>query len=148
MKLAKALKLKNKVAGEVAQLKELLTKQNVRSTQQKFDYTNTDVLAQLRGKIDELVKVKAAIASANVDVYAKIFRLAELKGLTTTLHSLDVRNGVFYERGDYGSQPVAIEYAAQLKKVEVDKLVAELQTEIQSLQDELDEFNFAHAVNL
>ena len=148
MKLAKALKQKNKIAGEVAQLKDLLTKQNVRSTKQKFDYVNTDVLAQLRGKIGELVKVKAAIASANVEVYEKIFRLAELKGLVTTLTALDVRNGVFYERGGYGEQPVAIEYIAQLTKVEVDKLIAELQAEIQSLQDELDEFNFTQAVNL
>ena len=38
MKLAKALKLKNQLAGEVAQLKELLAKQNSRSTKQKFDY--------------------------------------------------------------------------------------------------------------
>ena len=148
MKLAKALKQKNKIAGEVAQLKDLLTKQNVRSTKQKFDYVNTDVLAQLRGKIGELVKVKAAIASANVEVYEKIFRLAELKGLVTTLTALDVRNGVFYERGGYGEQPVAIEYTAQLTKVEVDKMTAELQAEIQSLQDELDEFNFTQAVNL
>ena len=38
MKIAKALKLKNQLAGGVAQLKELLAKQNSRSTKQKFDY--------------------------------------------------------------------------------------------------------------
>lgn len=36
MKIAKALKLKNQLAGEVGQLKELLAKQNSRSTKQKF----------------------------------------------------------------------------------------------------------------
>jgi len=55
MKLAKALKLKNQLAGEVAQLKELLGKQNVRPSKQKFDYDNREVLARLRGKLDELV---------------------------------------------------------------------------------------------
>ena len=38
MKLAKALKLRNQLAGEVAELKRLLATQNVRSTKQKFDY--------------------------------------------------------------------------------------------------------------
>lgn len=38
MKLAKALNLKNQLAGDVATLKNLLAKQNVRSSKQKFDY--------------------------------------------------------------------------------------------------------------
>lgn len=37
MKLAKTLKLKNQLAGEVAELKKLLAAQNIRSTKQKFD---------------------------------------------------------------------------------------------------------------
>jgi predicted nucleotide-binding protein len=107
------------------------------------------VLADLRSKIDELVKVKAAIGATNAEIYEKIFRLAELKGLAKILTDLDTKQGVFVERGDYGSTPaVEVEYAAQLKKVEVDKLVAEIQNEIQSLQDALDEFNFTRAVNL
>ena len=60
MKIAKALKLKNQLAGEVGQLKELLVKQNSRSTKQKFDYDNREVLTRLRAKLDELIKVKAA----------------------------------------------------------------------------------------
>ena len=35
MKLAKALKLKNQLAGQVAELKDVLAKQNVRSAKQK-----------------------------------------------------------------------------------------------------------------
>ena len=75
MKLTKALKLKNQLAGEVAQLKDLLAKQNVRSTKQKFDYDNREVLARLRAKLDELVLVKTGLALANAEAYEKIFRL-------------------------------------------------------------------------
>src|SRR6058998_3283244 len=102
MKIAKALKLKNQLAGEVAQLKELLAKQNVRSTKQKFDYDNREVLTRLRAKIDELIKVKAAIAVANAEAYEKIFRMAELKGLANTLASVDTKAGVFHETGRFG----------------------------------------------
>ena len=148
MKIAKALKLKNQLAGEVAQLKDLLLKQNSRSTKQKFDYNNHEVLTRLRAKLDELVKIKAAVAAANAEVYDKIFRLAELKGLVTTLTSLDTKAGVFHEGHGFGEAAYEVEYVAQLSKVEVDKLVAELNAEIQGLQDALDEFNFTRSVNL
>ena len=147
MKLTKALKLKNQLAGDVAQLKELLAKQNSRSTKQKFDYDNHEVLTRLRTKLDELVKVKSAIATANAEIYDKVFRLAELKGLVATLAGLDTKTGVFHEGGRFGEPGYEVEYAAQLGKVDVDRLVAELKNEIQSLQDTLDEFNFTRAVN-
>ena len=148
MKIAKALKLKNQVAGEVAQLKDLLTKQNSRSTKQKFDYDNREVLSRLRAKLDELVKTKAAVAAANAEIYDRIFRLAELKGLVTTLAGLDTKAGVFHEGRGFGEAAYEVEYVAQLGKVDVDRLVAELSAEIQSLQDGLDEFNFTRSVNL
>ena len=148
MKIAKALKLKNQLAGEAAQLKELLTKQNSRSTKQKFDYDNREVLTRLRGKIDELVKTKAVVAAANAEIYDKIFRLAELKGLVSTLTGLDTKAGVFHEGRGFGEAAYEVEYVAQLSKVDVDKLVSELNAEIQSLQDSLDEFNFTHNVAL
>jgi hypothetical protein len=148
MKIAKALKLKNQLAGEVAQLKDLLAKQNSRPSKQKFDYDNREVLTRLRAKLDELVKVKAAVAAANAEIYGKIFRLAELKGLATALSGLDTKAGVFHEGRGFGEAAYEVEYIAQLGKVEVDKLLAEVSVEIQALQDALDEFNFTRSVNL
>ena len=112
MKIAKALKLKNQLAGEVAQLKDLLTKQNSRSNKQKFDYNNREVLDRLRAKLAELVKVKAAIGAANAEIYEKIFRLAELKGLVTTLTGLDTKAGVFHEGRGFGEAAYEVEYVA------------------------------------
>lgn len=148
MKIAKALKLKNQLAGEVAQLKELLAKQNVRSTKQKFDYDNREVLARLQTKVQELVKIKTAIAVANVEAYEKIFRMAELKGLATTLTGLETKAGVFHEAGRYGEAGYEVEYVAQIGKVDADKQVAALKDEIQALQDALDEFNFTRTVTV
>lgn len=145
--IAKALKLKNQLAGEVAELKARLLQQNVRSSKQKFDYQNEKVLAALESKIKELVAVKALIAAANSSIYGKIFRLAELKGLVTLLTTMDTKTGVFHEGGHLG-EPVAVRYRAQISKVEVDKIVARLKTEIQSLQDSLDEFNFTQSVSI
>jgi hypothetical protein len=148
MKLTKALKLKNQLAGEVTELKDRLGKQNSRAATVPFDYDAQQVLAALREKVDHLVAVKSAIAAANVAQYPRIFRLAELKGLVVLLKALDVRHGVFKEGGGYAQPAYEVEYVAQLKKAAVDALVAELEAEIALLQDQLDEFNHTHSVEL
>ena len=51
MKLSKALKEKNRVAGELTVLKTLLTQQNVRASTQAFDYDAKDLFAQIRAKL-------------------------------------------------------------------------------------------------
>ena len=148
MKLTKALKLKNQLAGDVAELKDRLSKQNSRAATVPFDYDTREVLTALRAKVENLIAVKSSIATANVGLYPRIFRLAELKGLVTQLKALDVRHGVFKEAGNYAQPAYEVEYVAQLKKSVVDGLVAELETEISALQDELDEFNHSHSVEL
>jgi hypothetical protein len=148
MKLTKALKLKNQLAGEVAELKLRLASQNSRPSTVPFDYDANLVLSELRAKLDSLVEVKSAIAVANVALYPRIFRLAELKGLVATLKALDVRNGLFKEGAGYGQSAYDIEYSAQLKKPAVDALVTDLEAEISALQDDLDEFNHRVSVDL
>ena len=148
MKITKALKLKNQLAGDVAELKDRLAKQNSRASTVPFDYDANDVLAALRAKVDELVSVKSAIASANLAIYPRIFRLAELKGLVTSIKSLDTRQGVFKEGGSFSLSAIDIEYIAQIKKPAVDALVAKLEAEISVIQDELDEFNQSQSVPL
>ena len=144
MKLAKALKQKNLLAGEIAQLKTILVAQNSRPARQPFDYDTRAVLAQLRAKTDELVAIKARLAAANSDAYPQIFRLAELKGLVASLKALPTKEGVFAESLGYANTEVA--YVAQIKRAEADALAETLQAEIQSLQDALDEYNFTRSV--
>jgi len=83
------------------------------------------------------------------NLHAKSDRLlAELKGLVATLTALDTKAGVFHEGRGYAESAYEVEYVAQLGKVDVDKLIAKLRAEIQSLQDALDEFNFTHTAKL
>jgi len=150
MTLAKALKRKNILVGEISKLKERLAAQNVRSGKQTPDYKNQDVLTELLGKVEELVNLKAAIAKANAEVYPKIFRKAELEGLIKTVKGLDTKDGVIQEtRGAFlADSGHEVEYHAQIKQIEVDRMVAEYEQEIQQIQDALDEFNFTHTIEV
>lgn len=145
MKLAKALKLKNRLAGEVGELKKRLASQNVRPKGQPFDYDNQQVLGELKAKIGELVSVKAAIARANAGIYDRIFRVAELRGLAVTLAGIESKQGSFLESNGY-SPATETQYLAQLNKVALDREQAAVTAEIEAIQDELDEFNHARSI--
>ena len=120
-------------------------RKNSRPARQPFDYDTHAVLAQLRAKTVELVTLKARLAAANSDAYPQIFRLAELKGLVASLKALPTKEGVYTESLGY-AQNTEVAYVAQIKRAEADALVETLQTEIQSIQDALDEFNFTRSI--
>lgn len=147
MKITKALKLKNQLAGEITHLKGVLESQNSRPENQPFDYDTVEVLRELKAKIVRFTRVKAAIAAANAEIYDKIFLMAELKGVIKTLKSLDTRNGSIYDIASYSS-PTAVVYLAQIKRAEADRQITAIQADINRLQEELDTFNFTHSIPL
>jgi hypothetical protein len=148
MKLAKALKLKNQLAGQIANLKETLKTQNCRPAKQPFDYDNQDLWRQLRTTVDELVRVKTIIAVANISIYDRVFRLAELKGLIASLGTLETKQGTFNENEGYRGAANPVEYRSQLSRQDLDRLIVELQAEVRDIQDTLDEFNATQGVTL
>ena len=149
MKLNQALKQKKRLAGDIQTIKDLLETQNVKPKEQPFDYDVAELLTDLDKKMAQIIAVKAAIAVANQAIHEKIFKLAELKGIVTMLKALDTRNGVFKEGGGgYGADAYDVEYVAQLGKTDVDQRVKDLETEINDLQDQLDEFNATQTVKI
>jgi len=146
MKVIKAMKEKNRLAGEIGQLQKRLLEQNVRPEGQEFDYDNHELYRQLRDAIDELVQIKTAIARANAPIYPAIFRLAELKGLLNILNDLETKSGKFREALGYGVEAREVEYRAQIGQRELDALTRSIEAEMVALQDELDEFNAAHSL--
>jgi hypothetical protein len=152
MKLSKALKLKNRLAGEIARLKQLVQSKNVSLADAEKEYDVQELMTQLRNRVDQLVAVKTVIAAANAGVsvvkpedlpYYKIFRVAEIKGLLEMLKSLNTMHGVAAPN-EYGvgmGAAVQHTYIAQLRAREVDILVTKLQKLIDDDQESLDALN-------
>jgi hypothetical protein len=135
--LAKALKLKNRLAGKVAKLTQ--TVQLYNSTQQTAE--QIDVRAAFAERADlvrRLTDLKVAIARANAPIQADIFDLAELKAEVTLLAGLNTKHGTFLE-----GYPTAgtVAYVAQFRKADVDAMTDALEMRIDALQDKLDTFN-------
>lgn len=139
MKLAKALKVKNQLVGEIAKLRGLIEENNVRLNN---NYSGFDVLALDREyvtKLTQLTELKARIARANADIWDAIFLLVELKGRTAFLRTLNTKSGTFKE-GAYGNI-LDNQYTPALTDVAINKEITMLETQIAALQDRIDEFN-------
>jgi hypothetical protein len=147
--LAQALKQKNRLAGEVARLRQIIQRENSRKE-------SNPARADVRKTFDEgvtqsrqLAALKGAIAAANAGVvagepgiYGKLNLQAELRGLIVFLKGLDTKEGEVERMGFLSRDEAArAVYVAEIKRDEIDRYVAAYQAEIERLQDEIDEFN-------
>jgi hypothetical protein len=136
--LAKALKVKNRLAGRLAKVQADIQAYNS-VPEGQADQVNVPALMKTREElVGALVGLKAAINDANREAQRDIYDLAEKKATAQFLAGLNTR---------HGPQPAVypntteVSYVAALKKAAVDALVARLEKEIDRLQDRLDQFN-------
>ena len=136
--LAKALKLKNRLVGRLAKVQGDIQVFNIVTQGQAGQ---VDVLALMQTRealVDAIVGIKTAINDANREVQRDIYALAEKKATAQFLAGVCTR---------HGPQPpaypttVEVKYVAALKKADVDAQVAQLEKDIDQLQDKLDQFN-------
>lgn len=141
--LAKALKLKNRLAGRLAKLDSDLESYN--SVIAGSDQPNIRAIyEERRGLVTQLVEIKVAINAANQPAQRTIFRLGELKSQIALLGKMSTKHGTMVE----GFAGTHLQYVAQFRKVDVDRLVRELEVEIDRLQEELDAFNYRTTISL
>ena len=141
MKLNKALKVKNRLAGEVARLQQILSRENARRSDSVSKVARDVISKELDDTREQLIKVKTAISRANINIYEKIQRLAEYKGFIVFIQSLPVRDGEEVSFIGHDREKLVYTWDSYIKREDVDKLVKEYQIKIETLQDEVDAFN-------
>ena len=148
MKLAKALKEKNRLVGEIKRLKALIQRENSRNVKSTSKVDCKQLWMDLDNATDLLIKIKTAIFKANVGIYSKIVMMGELKSKVEWIKTLDTKDGV-EEVSNYRSDTIKTEqFVAYVKQEGVDSFVVSLQNSIASLQDDLDEYNATVNVDL
>ena len=146
MKLAKALKEKNRVVGDINRLQELLRRENSRETKSTSTVNVEKVWEDLQAATDRIVAIKTAIFKANVGIYDKIVRMGELKSRISFLDMVPTKDGV--EDISYGMSTGVKEYKAWMNQQMKDNEVLVFEKQIADLQDEIDEYNATVEVNL
>lgn len=136
MSLAKALKVKNRLAGRLAKAAVTVTTYNSVMEGRKGE-VEVLVWDRLRQELSlALIELKTAIYAANAGIYRALNELEEKKGEVAFLNGLNTRHGS--EPGYEGQTYV---YVAAIQKQDVDKRVKQLEKEIDDLQDQLDKYN-------
>jgi len=140
MKLSKALKEKNRLAGEVNRLKTLIARENSRSITSKSTVDVGSLWTDMLQTTCGLIKIKTAIFKANTGIYDKIVRMAELKGRAAWIVGISTDDEK-HEQPNYGASTIVTENKAHFNREAVDKIAKELQDDIAKLQDDIDEYN-------
>jgi hypothetical protein len=140
--LAKALKMKNVLVGEINRAKEIFSRENSRSELNTSKVDRAAVYADIQAKTQALVSLKAGIAKANVNLYSTLSEMAEAKSSIAYLKSLNTQDGVTRSDPRFGSSAVVeTKFEAFFTQEKVDVEVAKLQKRVEELQDVADTFN-------
>lgn len=142
MKLQKALKLRKKLIGEISQLKSQIQSKNsyMVGSLNSEKYNVPKLYEELLNKIDELTGLKFVINEANREIQSKIYVMAEYKALIAFWNGVSTVEGT-HEGGRFGSEALR-EYAVQVDEETRNKYVKEFQTRVDSLQEEIDTYNY------
>jgi len=156
--LAKALVVKNRITGDLKKVNDKIITSNSKSISVKendkvdvsFQYNMNDLFAERDALTEKLIAVKVAISLANKDLeqQKRVFLISELKSQKSILDSMMiVEEGTTYVsyRGDNGCYQIS---KSQISDIEREKLTNELQKRIDTLQDEMDKFNWNTMVEL
>lgn len=135
--LAKALKIKNRLAGRLSD-----TQSNIGLYNSVLDTRQNEVdvmkLYELRGQlVDALITLKTAISDANGKQRRNLYEIEEVRGSITFLKGLNTLTGA---EPAYGREKDQV-YVAILKKKEVDATVKKLEGRLDELQDAIDMYN-------
>lgn len=139
MTIAQALKEKNKKIATLQVLWDRLNKNNSVLEGNRRSYDPVELMKQIEAEQNALVDLKTRIHNASSPMRSQIFRMSELKSKTLKMKYLDTSEG-----------PVRDKYEGTLTRRQaiilaehIDKLVEAAQQEIETIQEELDRFNFA-----
>jgi hypothetical protein len=146
--LAKALSVKNRLAGRLAQARTNVETYNSVLAGQRDDEgrATVNVRAEYERLLtlqEGLVAVKAAIQRANAAIYEDVFRLGEKKAQIQMLGGLNTKHG-----SEPGFNGVEYRYTATITKPDVLEMVRRLEAELDRLQDNLNQYNASTRIEL
>lgn len=141
MNIAMALKLKNRLAGEINSLQSIFERENARRNDSVSKVDCKNVWEKILATSDQLGLVKARIAEANVPIYANLERMAELKSRAAFLNGLKTREGNEIIPGGHYQERQVYQWSSFFNQEQVDEMVADLRKQIEALQDACDIYN-------
>ena len=145
MTLAIALKHKNRVGERISKVSSDVSAYNstIVGSPVEVDVRKLDTMR--KELMEHLIRVKTRIHEVTAPVRAKIFRIGELRQAVSHYKSIRTTHGK--HRTSYQDE-VDTEYVSIMRKQDIDRIVSELEKEIDELQDDLDKFNATNSIEI
>ena len=139
MNIKQALKEKNKLAKKITDLMGRTEKYNSVDNGAVRSYDPKESLLSAIETMEQLISLKTSLHLANVNVYEKIFRMAEYKSFIKYLRGLSCIEGalVVSRYGDTSNRQMT----TVITEVERDQMIEKYESMIDELQSELDAHN-------
>lgn len=138
MNISTALKTLARINKRITELNSLLVLNNrVRVDEKRL--VPLDLLAELNNRIEEYATLKGKLSKASAPMATKLSRLEKLKGLLNVVRSLNTSEAP--EVIPYGISHKEVSVVVGLSKTAIEEEKANLQKQIDQIQDELDLYN-------
>ena len=146
MNLSQALKLKNRLAGELVRQNQILQRENARRSDSKSNVDCNSVWTEILRLSDQLGELKGKITQANVGIYPMLERMAELKSRISFVQGLPKREDEEVQFIGRDQEKLTYQWSSFITQEKSDQMVKELQEQINNLQDQVDAYNATNEV--
>ena len=141
MNISKALKVKNRMVGEINRLREIFRRENSRRNDNPSKVNVAEIEASLFTAVNNLIKLKGAINKASALISEKLALLAETKAEINFLESVPSREGEELTLIGSNREKLSYQWTAYRNKEALDKKISQNQGLVNLIQDEIDDFN-------
>jgi hypothetical protein len=146
--LARALKLKNRLAGQLSKLGGRAVAHNSNVKGAVNPYNSVEVFEEYEEVQAKLVEVKTSIQLANASIVRKIIEIGETRSQISLLQGINVTEGPVHQT-NYGNDTETVrEYEAAIGAAQRDVMIAALELDIDNLQDDIDSHNATMQIDL
>ena len=136
MNLRKAIQRKKRIAGVLAESYTKLRRANITPEGRPPLISSREILERIKEKSEEIIQLKVQIQKANLPILEDIYRLAELKSLVNEMRNINSLHDRRYDNSQ------AIVYTICIDEIEQEAIIAELEKQIEVIQDRIESFNF------
>ena len=146
MTLARALKEKSRLIAKIGEIRKMVIDYNAVDLGIRRPVSVRDIVAKAEQLRENLFRIKTAIDEANVPISRQLIEMMSLRTLIAYYQQLDTAEVRTFRNHD--DEDVKVTRDVVINQVEVLQKVAELQEKVERLQDEVDEFNATHRIEV
>ena len=146
--LARALKLKNRLAGQLSKLGQRAVSNNSRVDTAKKVYDTLTVFVEYQDTQAQLVEVKTKIQHGNAQIAGRIIEIGEMRSEISLLQGMTVTEGAVSQHSFRDDKEVVHEIVASIGAARRDHMIESLALDIDTVQDEIDAHNAPTKIDL